>query len=134
MELLRELQRMGKTILISSHILSELHNLCDMVVIIEHGRLAYSGTVTQASAVIREGRHFLELAILGDAEVALPIVKALPGVLDVRRQGQRLYVEHQVETLSADLIEGCLKQGLRLEEARRSAANLEEIFMSLTKG
>ncbi len=134
MELLRELKRMGKTILISSHILSELHNLCDMVVIIEHGRLAYSGTVGQASAHIREGKDFLELTVEGDMETMAAKVKELEGILEVRTSGQRLYVEHIATISTADIIDHCVKNGIRIAEARRSAANLEEIFMSLTKG
>ena len=43
-ELLHELKNMGKTIMISSHILSELEQMCDRVGIIEHGRLVFSGT------------------------------------------------------------------------------------------
>ena len=46
-ELLRELKRMGKTIMISSHILSELEEICDHVGIIEHGKLVFSGTLEE---------------------------------------------------------------------------------------
>ena len=46
-ELLRELKRMGKTIMISSHILSELEEICDRVGIIEHGQLVFSGTMEE---------------------------------------------------------------------------------------
>jgi len=55
-ELLRELRKMGKTIMISSHILSELEEICDQVGIIENGRLVFNGSMDQI-------RHRLGLAI-----------------------------------------------------------------------
>lgn len=134
MELLRELKQMGKTILISSHILSELHNLSDMVVILENGRLAYSGTVGQASAHIREGKDFFELDVEGDAPAIAEQVKTFPGVLEVRHQNQRIFLTMEAGTSTADLIDYCVKSEIRLAEAKRASANLEEIFMSLTRG
>ena len=136
MELLRELRNMGKTIFISSHILSELHNLCDTVVILEKGKLIYAGTLENASAEMREGRQFLELTIdsADDAEVdkALALLQDLDGVFEVRRQGNHLFLEYGVAAASADIIEACVKNQVRLGEARKSEARLEEIFMNLT--
>ncbi len=133
MELLRELKKMGKTILISSHILSELHNLCDTVTIIEKGHQVYAGTLEEASKELREGRSYMELSVVGDAEAALEPLKQLEGVHTVQRQGPVIYVEHGDSLTGAEIIEHCIKHGIRLEEARRGAARLEEIFMSFTE-
>jgi ABC-2 type transport system ATP-binding protein len=132
MELLRELKKMGKTIFISSHILSELHNLCDTVVIIENGRTVYTGSIEEASDGVLEGRRFVELTVAGDPDAAAEILKTIAGVREIRRKERVLLVEHDPGVSSADLIEGCVRNGIRIEEARRGSANLEEIFMRMT--
>lgn len=135
MELLRELKNMGKTILISSHILGELHNLCDEVVIIEHGRLVFAGTLQDASNKLREGRHFMELTTVdGKADEARQQISGMDGALEVRQQGNVVYVEFVAPLSGPRLISFCLEHGIQLEEARRGEARLEEIFMNLTKG
>lgn len=132
MELLRELKRMGKTVLISSHILSELGNLCDIVVIIEKGHAVYTGSLEEASDGVMHGLRFLELDVATDPDVAAEIVKALDGVRGIRRKESLLLIEHAANLSSADIIEACVKHGVRVDEARRGSANLEEIFMQMT--
>ena len=132
MELLRELRDMGKTILISSHILSELHHLCDTVVILEKGRTVYTGRVADASQDVMDGRRFLELVVDGDAERAASFVANLAGIAAVQRKDCRLMVEHTDVIASAAIIEACVRDGVRIAEAKRSSANLEDIFMRLT--
>jgi ABC-2 type transport system ATP-binding protein len=78
-ELLRELGAMGKTIILSSHILSELAELCDEVGIIERGRLAASGPVDVIRRQIQEGRT-LRIRVLSDPAQAEAILRGLPGV------------------------------------------------------
>ncbi len=134
MELLRELKKMGKTILISSHILSELHNLVDEVVIIERGRLVYSGSLDDAGRRLREGRSFMELVVEGEVQTAIQLLKKLKGVHDIRHQGALIFVELNDGVSGADVIQHCFANGVRLEEARRGQAKLEEIFMNLTQG
>lgn len=134
MELLRELRSMGKTILISSHILSELHHLCDTVVIIERGKLVFAGTIAEASRQMRQGLRFMELMLCLMTDDAVAKVKAIAGVRNVRAEGNMLVVEFTEPLTSAELIERCLRDGIRLDEARRSEARLEEIFMQFTDG
>ena len=132
MELLRELKAMGKTIFISSHILSELHNLCDMVVIIEKGNLVFSGSLADASDGVMEGRRFIELTVSSDPDVAVEALKLLPGVKGIRRKERLLLIDHDQNLIAADIIEACVKQGIRLDEVKRGSANLEEVFMRMT--
>jgi ABC-2 type transport system ATP-binding protein len=132
--LLRELKAMGKTIFISSHILSELHNLCDTVVIINGGRQVYAGDVEEASRGVLQGRKVLELAVEGDADRASAFLKEQPGVLGVRHEGRQIVLDITEEQSTADLIEACVKAGIRIEAALPAAANLEQIFMHLTAG
>ena len=133
LELLRELKKMGNTIFISSHILSELHDLCDAVVIIDKGKLVYSGGVEAASSALMEGERVLELTVASDPEAALAVVGSLPGISGIRRQERLLLIEHGDDCSSADIIEACVKRGVRVEDARRSTASLEQVFMRLTR-
>jgi ABC-2 type transport system ATP-binding protein len=132
MELLRELKRMGKTIFISSHILSELHNLCDLVVILEQGTAVYTGSLEDASNGVLEGRNFIELDIASDPDQAAAFLDSLDGVQGVRQEDRVLLVEYGSQLASADIIDACVRQGVRLGEARRGSADLEEIFMHMT--
>jgi ABC-2 type transport system ATP-binding protein len=134
MELLRELKTMGKTIFISSHILSELHHLCDTVVILENGRTLYTGSVDKASDHVQAGKRFLALTLDGDLDAAVAALKALPGVQALTRKERLVMLEHDVSISSADLIGQAVRAGLRVEEARRESASLEEVFLHMTGG
>jgi len=85
--LLLELRRMGKTIMISSHILSELHEMCNQIGIIEQGRLLYSGSIEEA--IRRTGLHGgLELAV-DDPDRALVVLRQMHGIAKVEREGPK---------------------------------------------
>ena len=76
MAILQELQKMGKTIIISSHILSELESLCNQVAIIERGQLIYSGPV-QGVQGLEENQNVLWATIEGDVEKAAGFLLSL---------------------------------------------------------
>src|SRR5947208_9349004 len=82
MAILQELQKMGKTIIISSHILSELETLCNRVTIIEKGKLIYSGPVQGVRDQMAAGRIFL-VKVLADEARAVELLKARPEVNQV---------------------------------------------------
>src|SRR5204862_1216461 len=79
MAILQELQRLGKTIIISSHILSELQTLCNRVAIIEKGKLIYSGPVQGVRDQMSSGR-VLWVRVTSDANEAVQLLKARPEV------------------------------------------------------
>jgi ABC-2 type transport system ATP-binding protein len=82
-ELLKELRSLGKTILVSSHILTELAEMCTHVAIIERGRLLISGGVSDILQAMQPARE-IYVRVLGQSAEAARIVQALPGVLSVR--------------------------------------------------
>ncbi|NLG41680.1 MAG: ABC transporter ATP-binding protein [Phycisphaerae bacterium] len=133
-ELLKELHRMGKTILISSHILPELADLCTSIGIIEQGELIYQGSVTEALRRARVGT-VVHIATPDDQERARQILCKLPGVEKAElRDGQ------VVVSLAADgsdfsfIARAMLKNDLRIREIKQEEVNLETAFMRLTKG
>src|SRR5216117_4123773 len=81
MAILQELQKMGKTIIISSHILSELQTLCNRVAIIEKGRLIYSGPVQGVRDQMSNGQVYWVM-VTSDPDQALEILKARPEITE----------------------------------------------------
>jgi len=89
--LLRELKGMGKTIMISSHILSELEEMCDHVGIIEHGKLIFSGTMEEIRTRMGVSNK-LRVRVAGDQSAACALLSALPQVLDAQVAGENILV------------------------------------------
>lgn len=138
-ELLRELRSMGKTILLSSHILSELAELCDRVAIMERGRLVISGVLDEILQKAAEHRYFT-IHVLNDHERASKILELSPLVRSVYLQrsnngSQHLEIEFEGdEQDAADLLEQLIAEKLRVSMFSESQTNLEEAFLRLTKG
>jgi ABC-2 type transport system ATP-binding protein len=108
-ELLKELRALGKTIMISSHILTELAEMCTHIAIIERGRLLASGDVETIMRSLQPHR-ILELRVLADSsagpeQVAArtkELLRAYPGVLAIRRDGALGAVLPDDEELGVD--------------------------------
>jgi len=133
-ELLRELRRMGKTIMISSHILSELEEMCDHVGIIEHGRLVFSGTLEEIRQ--RVGLHTkVRVRISGDLDKAVEMLSVLPEVQVVRKLEDRLSVTLREGGSDGGLIAKTLVQAdIGLLELVPEQLKLDDAFLQLTKG
>jgi ABC-2 type transport system ATP-binding protein len=135
-ELLKELRSMGKTIMISSHILTELAEMCTHIGIIERGVLLASGDVATIMRSLTPHRTF-EVHLLGDLAAAAALVSQLPGVLAVRAlaeaQPPMLEIDYEgddqgVSQLLARLIAG----GTAVIHFAGQTNNLEEIFLKVT--
>ena len=134
-ELLRELGAMGKTIVVSSHILAELAELCDSVGIIERGRLVISGPLDEVQRRATSGR-MLHIKILSDPDAATVVLRDQPGVGQVHAvNGDALEVEFVGdEEATADLLQALLAHGVRVVTLTEITGNLEEVFLQLTEG
>lgn len=132
-EILKELQRMGKTILLSSHILPELQSLCTRVGILERGELVAQGTVAEVVAKAAKDAE-VELGTIDDARAHV-VVREVPGVLDVLRpEGEPLRVRVARDLDLAALSGHLSARGLHVRHLVRRDPSLEEVFMTLTKG
>jgi len=134
MAILQELQRMGKTIIISSHILSELQSLCNRVAIIEKGELIYSGSVTGVADQMNE-EVFVWVKVASELDAALNILKVRPEVAEAEEVEGRIRLVMapglaDISCVASALVEG----GARLTELREDALDLEEVFLRVTKG
>ncbi|MHC4639031.1 MAG: ABC transporter ATP-binding protein [Planctomycetota bacterium] len=133
-ELLRELKRMGKTIMISSHILSELEEICDHVGIIEHGKLVFSGTLDQ----IRDRMGIqskVRVRVAEGREKAVELLSALPQIQDVQVVNDFIAVTFGEGQDGDGLVARTLVQGgIDIISLEPEQLKLDEAFLQLTKG
>ncbi len=133
-ELLRELQRLGKTILISSHILSELGEFCNKIGIIERGRLEISGTMEDLIARARV-RPVIHLQVVGEPEIAAAALREDPRVEAVERCNGQLIVTLADPTIHHQfLIERLIAKNIAIDSIAPEQIRLEDVFLRLTKG
>ena len=133
-ELLKELRNMGKTIFISSHILSELSDCCNKVGIIEHGKLLASGEVRSILAQFRETLS-LEIEILSEPGPCEDILHSIPEIQSVQVFGKMFKVEFAGELPAVTAIyKKLLDAGVELLWFREVPPDLEQVFMQVTKG
>lgn len=133
-ELLKQLQRMGKTILISSHILPELQDLCNKVGIIERGELLFSGPWTDLIKQTQTGT-VVRLAVQSRQDEAAQLLARQPGVQHVGIDNGCLLVTLAGQVRDYSFIpQRLIAQGFNLTLLQEQQANLETAFMQLTKG
>ncbi len=133
-ELLKELRNMGKTIIISSHILHELAELCTTVGIIEGGKLLFHGSLSDILARAKRGTR-VHVRVVEQQDLAALLLQRTRGVKSVTQADGDLLVE--LESTDHDLsglAKVLLANNFRLCELREEEVNLETAFMRLTKG
>ena len=133
-ELLKELHHMGKTILISSHILPELADLCTSIGILEQGELIYQGSVAEALRRASAGT-VVHVITPDDQEKARQILEKLSGVQSADLRNGQVVLHLSADTADFSFIAAAMLQNnLRISEIKREEINLETAFMRLTKG
>jgi ABC-2 type transport system ATP-binding protein len=135
-ELLRELRTLGKTILISSHILPELEELCTSVAIVDRGKVLAAGTIAEIGQRLRVG-EVLRVRVLGDeaavesaqawfaaqGEVASTELRG-PGQLEIGFRGD--------EAGAAELLAAAVRAGVTVASYSPAATDLQELFLQVT--
>ena len=133
-EILKELRRMGKTILLSSHILSDLSEICNRVGILERGELVAQGTLDEVMNKAREDADIV-ISTTDDARAGT-VLKELPSVKSAEpTPDQKLLVIqlHQPVDL-AELSAHLHGRGIHIRHLERREPTLEQVFMKLTQG
>jgi ABC-2 type transport system ATP-binding protein len=132
--LLKRLQGLGKTILVSSHILPELADICNRVGIIEYGRLLACGEVQDLLAQVR-GRPVIRFRVAGPADEAARLLeRAAEAAAVTVRDGEVLVTLADGVTDPSPLAARLVAAGQRLVSMREQEVNLETAFLELTKG
>ncbi|MEY2727051.1 MAG: putative transporter ATP-binding protein YxlF, partial [Planctomycetota bacterium] len=135
MEILRELRRMGKTVLISSHILSELAELCDSVTILDRGQVRYSGPM---GVLLDEGieQSVWNLRLLRPQSELLELLRGLKCVAEVSEpefsNGQDFVIRLVEDASGSDLMREIAPLDLPLGSLGRQRRHLNDAFMALT--
>jgi ABC-2 type transport system ATP-binding protein len=132
--LLKELRRMGKTILISSHILTELADCCTSIGIIERGQLLMHGPIDEVYRRIR-GNRMVEIKFVDCLDVGLAIIRGFPQTRDVQVEDHQVVVELAADDDGvAALMQQLSQSAARMRSFHEKDPTLEDVFMLVTKG
>lgn len=136
MEILEELRRLGKTIFISSHILSELAQLCDSVTIVDRGRVKYTGSMR--GLIVGDGtRTAYVLTLSAEHPALIDALTPVPGVLSVTQPlaGEAKYtVQFDPQQLVPNVIlQAALATGAQITGFNEDLKQLNQAFMDLTE-
>ena len=133
-ELLKELHRMGKTIIISSHILHELAELCTTVGIIEKGELRLKEPIAEIIRRVKTGTKLL-IRVTEQVDLAALLLQRTRGVRSVDQQNGQLIVDLEKQTHDfSGIARLLLDNNFKINEIKEEEVNLETAFMRLTKG
>ena len=133
-ELLKELQSMGKTILVSSHILHELAQLCTSIGIVETGRMVACGSLQDIYRALNL-RRTVHIQLANPSPELLAKIRALPHVGAVEEHADRVAVQlHEDECSVEDLLDAVHALGARIRMFQADAMDMETAFMKLTEG
>jgi ABC-2 type transport system ATP-binding protein len=134
-ELVLALAQRGKSVLVSSHILAELAEVCDGVLVIERGQRVVAGTIEEVGRDLRGSLLKVMWRVLAEAERAERFLIVQPHVQEVARDALRLRFGFTGdEAALAALLARAAGEGLPLVESRLEEAGLEDIFLKVTQG
>jgi ABC-2 type transport system ATP-binding protein len=135
-ELIKRLRQEAKTIMVSSHILPELADICNKIGIIERGKLIFNGSVDDAIRQVRGNATFTVSVGDRNAEAAVK-VQTYPEVMAVKADPKTGMLDVKLKDGVEDgsfLPERLIRDGFRLKSFKEKEVNLENVFMEITKG
>jgi len=132
--LLRELKGMGKTILISSHILTELSDVCTRIGVIEAGRIVAAGTVSEIFTRLTPFTQVM-VTVPATSSEAVKVALETPGVARASSEGGRVLVEFEGRDPDVpELVRRLVGRGVPVSGVQKVEADLEDLFMKITEG
>jgi len=133
-ELLKELRNMGKTILISSHILPELADFCNKIAIIEQGKLVVSGDVNTIMEQCRGGT-VLSISLVDRVDEAVAFLEGLGTMSEVTAEGDQITAKYTgVPGEHHSVLQELSAAGFKVRSFSEAEMDLEDIFMQVTRG
>ncbi|MBA4016071.1 MAG: multidrug ABC transporter ATP-binding protein [Pirellula sp.] len=137
--LLRELRNMGKTILIASHILTELADCCTSIGILERGKLLLHGPIDDVYRRIQSNRRveirFVAVQESNNQQRGIAILRRQPGFVDLQIDGPKVTAEIAAdEAALATIVDEFAAEGVRFHSFADLDPTLEDVFMLVTKG
>lgn len=133
-EVLKELRDLGKTIIISSHILPELAELCTSIGIIERGKMVVSGTVEEIMRKTSQ-KKIIRMKVLGEMEGAVKLLKEQPSIGNVNVHNDYLEADFDgTNEVMAEILKTAVKNNIPVVSFTEADINLESVFMHLIGG
>lgn len=130
--LISELGRMGKTVIVSSHILPELADFCNKIGIIEKGNLLVSGDVEGIVRQLQPQRQ-ITIKVAGDARTLQSPLERFPNVMNVVCENDTAQVAFEGDLeAQAELLGSLIAQGCKVYSFTETKMDLEEVFMQIT--
>lgn len=136
-ELIKELRGMNKTIMVSSHILPELADICNKIGIIEKGKLIFNGTVDEAIREVRKKKTYIVSVGKEQNEIAAKKIESFHQVelVEVQDGGEQIRVTlRDGEDDGSFIPEKLMAERFRLRSFKEEDIDLEDVFMFITKG
>jgi len=131
-DLVDELKRAGRTIILTTHYMDEAERLCDRVAIMDHGKIIALGTPQQLIATVG-GEHIVEFALSSGAVPDTAQLLAIPGIRSHRVDaGLHQLSVSELHLAVPRIFAALTSQGLHLSEFRTHSATLEDVFVNLT--
>jgi ABC-2 type transport system ATP-binding protein len=131
---LRNLAKTGTTVFVSSHILSELAEMCSSLCVMNHGRLLASGTADQVRHQLGSTERVLTATLLARHEEASEWLSAQPAVHDVRIAGHQVIFGFKgCDEAQADLMEGLIRLGIRMRAFEERRSSFEDILVEVAE-
>ncbi|MDQ6605845.1 MAG: ABC transporter ATP-binding protein [Actinomycetota bacterium] len=127
--LIRRLADQGMTVLLSSHLLTEVEEVCNRVAIVRSGRIVYEGAIAE----LKRGAGATYKLSTTDDQRALAVCRAQPGILDVRYENERIGFTAD-ESAVAELSQALIEAGALIRAMAPETVTLEDLFFSLTEG
>jgi len=133
-ELVKTLASMGKAVLVSSHILSELSEMCHTIAMIDRGRLRATGELATVARSVRPHVAVFVRTLAGEEKTERFLLER-PGVANVRPEGKGLVFEFEGgDEGAADLLEAAVRAGLKPVEFGVRGVDLEDLYLEITEG
>ncbi|GIO26281.1 ABC transporter ATP-binding protein [Ornithinibacillus bavariensis] len=136
-EILKELKSMGKTILISSHILPELAEMCDEIGVITNGRLVASGSVTSIQNQLKANK-IIHVKLTADLEKAIVFFEDEPKISNLSKNDKHddtiTFSYSGTDVEQVELLKKAVSNGLQIISFGQEETDLEDVFLEITKG
>jgi ABC-2 type transport system ATP-binding protein len=131
---LRGLAKNGATVFVSSHILSELAEMCSSLCVMNHGSLLASGTADEVRHQLGNTHRTITATLLGRAEEAREWLASQPAVHDLRGAGQQVIFGFTgTDDAQADLMEGLMRLGIRMRAFEEKRSSFEDILVEVAE-
>lgn len=130
--ILKNLREMGKTIIVSSHILSELGEICTRIGIIKNGSIVCEGTVEEVM-LMASGTAPINITVMNEPDNAIGVLKEIPEVKEISVDENKITVSIVGGNKEAkELLKALILKDIPVISFSRAAGNLEEVFIQIT--